>query len=107
MRVWKLIFVGCVLCGCAPVVDLGEGDGGAGGAATAGGGGDLERSVRPVAPSSAEDSPKLCGPMLPADPSLRCYGDTQCDDSDPCTADRCYLADGTCCHAPIGNCHPG
>lgn len=35
--------------------------------------------------------------------AVECVGEDDCDDGDPCTADRCS-PDGECAHSPIGNC---
>lgn len=69
------------------------GAGGAGGEAPEGGGGE----------GGGGGETEICGPMLPEAPTLPCQGDTQCDDNDPCTADRCTPF-GACCHSVVGGC---
>ena len=103
------------LCGCAEVGDVATsgtgGGGGQGGSASTGGqSGSASISGSGGAGGEASSGGKggggpleTCGPMNPDNPQLSCQGQTQCDDNDDCTADRCD-EHGYCCHSVVGGC---
>ena len=100
----------CLVIGCHGAVVEQSGGGGAAGSEPSGGtsgaggaGGTASTAGGAGGESTSSPPPELCGPMVPAAPELKCYGTTQCDDKDTCTADRCSPA-GLCCHSVIGNC---